>query len=261
MKKYPFVISLPHCAGHVPPEIRPRMALTDEQIDDAVDQGTHEIFAALPADDVIAARYSRLFCDLNRSPENRRGKGVVPETDYKGRRVFLPEMVPDNATVDAWVARFYRPYHERLEKAVSGSGAKALFDCHSLNGVGPAAAPDAGRKRKDVIISNNGQEDGKAEPALGEPTCSPDILDIVESAFSRAGFTTAVNNPYTGGFITVHYGKKLVRQGGFALQIEMNQDLYVDPETDRCDPEKTKTAAEMVESALEEIVRRVAVFR
>ena len=258
MKTFPFVISLPHCAGRVPPEIRERMALSDREIEDAVDHGTYEIFSGLPAKELLAARYSRLFCDLNRSPRNHGNKGVVPETDYKGRPGFLPGMYPDGDAIENWVGRFFRPWHERLEKVVFRPGVSGLFDCHSLNGIGPVAAPDAGRKRKDVIISNNGQKNGKADPTLGVPTCPVNILEIVESAFSLAGFTTAINDPYTGGFITVHYGRKLVQQGGFALQIEMNQDLYIDPETDRCDPEKISVVAGSVRKALEEIARKLA---
>jgi len=263
MKKYPFVISLPHCAGRVPPDIRTRMALTDEQIADAVDHGTYEIFSGdilsgPPVQAVLAARYSRLFCDLNRSPRNRGHKGVVPETDYKGRRIFRPGMYPDEATIEDWVGRYFRPWHERLEKAVFSPGVMGLFDCHSLNGIGPVAAPDAGCKRKDVIISNNGAKSGEADPEAGDPTCPADVVAIVEAAFLRAGFTTAVNDPYTGGFITVHYGRRLLRSGAFALQIEMNQDLYLDPDTDRCDAEKTAFVAGRVRAAFEEIARRLA---
>lgn len=263
MKKYPFIISLPHCAGRVPAEIRQRMGLSDKEIEDAVDHGTYEIFSGdiFPGprvQAVLAARYSRLFCDLNRSSRNRGHKGVVPETDYKGRRVFRPGMYPDDATIEDWVGRYFRPWHERLEKAVFSPAVIGLFDCHSLNGIGPAAAPDAGRKRKDVIISNNGAKSGEADPESGDPTCPVHIVKIVEAAFSGAGFTTAVNDPYTGGFITVHYGRRLLRRGGFALQIEMNQDLYVDPETDRCDPEKTAAVAGSVQTVFGEIARRIA---
>jgi len=263
MKKYPFVISLPHCAGRVPAEIRPRMALSDNEIEDAVDHGTHEIFSGdiypgPPVQEILAARYSRLFCDLNRSPRNRGHKGVVPETDYKGRRIFHPGMFPSKATIEDWVARYSRPWHERLEKAVLRPGVIGLFDCHSLNGVGPVAAPDAGRKRKDVIISNNGVKSGEADPEAGDPTCPVDVVMIVEAAFSGAGFTTAINDPYTGGFITVHYGRRLIRRGAFALQIEMNQGLYFDPVSNRCDPGKTAYVAGRVRSAFREIARRLA---
>ena len=263
MKTCPFVISLPHCAGRVPVGIRQRMAISDKEIEDAVDHGTYEIFSGEifsgpRVQEVLAARYSRLFCDLNRSPRNRGYKGVVPETDYKGRHIFHPGMYPDDATIENWIMHYFRPWHERLEKAVFSPGVMGLFDCHSLNGIGPVAAPDAGRKRKDVIISNNGGKSGQSDPESGDPTCPVHVVEIVEAAFLRAGFSTAVNDPYTGGFITVHYGRRLVRQGAFALQIEMNQDLYLDPATERCDFQKTAFVAGRAQAAFEEIARRLA---
>jgi N-formylglutamate amidohydrolase len=48
----------------------------------------------------------------------------------------------------------------------------------------------------------------------------------------------AVNDPYQGGYITVHYGKQLMARGGFAVQIEMNQDLYMPPDAERPDRDK-----------------------
>jgi hypothetical protein len=49
------------------------------------------------------------------------------------------------------------PFHDKLEDAFASPGIKFLFDCHSLNGIGLKDAPDSGKKkRKDIILSNNG---------------------------------------------------------------------------------------------------------
>ena len=87
---YPLVISIPHCASLVPAEIRADMALSDEEIRDSKDFGSAEIFRSLPAEKVLKAGYSRLVADLNRDSANRGAKGVVAETDYRGRQIYMP---------------------------------------------------------------------------------------------------------------------------------------------------------------------------
>ncbi len=254
---YPFIISLPHCAGQVPREIAPLLNLSREEILDSVDHGTLEIFSKLPASEVMVAKWNRIFCDLNRNPDSRGSKGVIARTDYDGREIFKPGMYPDERTIKRYLDLYYHPYHEKLANALRDTTIKGLFDCHSLNGTAHVDAPDAGQTRKDVVISNNADENGKRNPALGDPTCPVRILELVKNAFYRAGFSVAINQPYTGGFITVHYGRKLVERGGFALQIEMNQDLYADPRYSLPDSEKVKNIAGKVREVFDEVARNV----
>ena len=254
---YPFVVSLPHCASTLPDHMESLVALTREEIEDAVDHGTFEIFGSLPAASVIKARWSRLACDLNRDPGHRGPKGVVARTDYHGREIYKEGMYPDDTGIEQIVASHYRPFHEALAAAIDDRSVIGLFDCHSLNGVGPMDAPDAGQARKDVIISNNGDQRGLRNPRLGDITCPTEILQMVADAFSRTGFSVAINDPYTGGFVTVHYGRKLVRRGGFALQVEMNQSLYADSRTSLPDSEKMKDVAARVRGVFDELGREL----
>ncbi|MCF8028661.1 MAG: N-formylglutamate amidohydrolase [Desulfobacteraceae bacterium] len=232
------IITIPHCSARVPGEIREQMALSDAEIRDAEDFGTAEIFAAMPVKTILPAEWSRLVADLNRAPDSRGPKGIVAETDYRGRPVYLPGRYPDADAVEERVRKYYHPWHEKLARAVSDPDVKCLFDCHSLNGTAPADAPDAGKKRKDIIISNNGDTRGRPRPGRGPVSCPAEIMDQIRSDLEAAGFSVAVNNPYQGGYITVHYGKQLMARGGFAVQIEMNQDLYMAPGALRPDRDK-----------------------
>jgi len=234
----PAIISIPHCSARVPEEIRPTMALSDEEIKDAEDFGTFEIFSAMPAKFIVQAEFSRLVADFNRAPDSCGVKGIIAETDYKGRRIYLPGQYPDRQTREKRIRNYYAPYHEKLSKAVSDPLVKMFFDCHSLNGTGPADAPDAGKKRKDIIISNNGDGRGKPRQGEGPVTCPPETMDFIKSCLENAGFSVAVNNPYFGGYITVYYGRQLIKRGGFAIQIEMNQDLYMEPGAAKPNPAK-----------------------
>lgn len=223
----PFVLSIPHCGNQVPDGIRSAMALSDDQIEESVDHGTREIFSVLKASDVITAHWSRLVVDLNRGPDQLDAKGVVALTDYHGRSVYRPDSRPPLQEVHDRLVRYYHPYHSQLETALENPAAIALIDCHSLNGIGPPDAPDPGRTRRDVILSNNGDAQGHARPFAGPITCPARILHLFKDAFEANGFNVALNAPYRGGYIVRHYGYRLALERRFAIQIEMNQSLYI----------------------------------
>jgi len=153
--RFPFVISLPHCSGRVPEKIRPTLALSDKQIEESTDTGTKEIFGSIPAKAVVYARWSRLLVDLNRGPDQRSAKGIIALKDYHGRIIYRNGCIPNRQETESRVMEYYRPFHNELKSALDDANIIGLFDCHSLNGIGPLDAPDAGKKRRNIILSNN----------------------------------------------------------------------------------------------------------
>jgi len=248
--KLPFILSIPHCGNQIPADIRPSIALSEHEIAEAEDFGTREIFADLPALGVIAAQWSRLVVDLNRSPDQFDPKGVVALTDYLGRKVFKPGCEPTRAQIQQRVAQFHQPYHAQLAAMVRLETFAGLIDCHSLNGTGPADAPDSGRKREDVILSNNGDHQGRQRSSADPLSCLAGTLQAAADAFAATGFSVALNTPYRGGYITTHFGQQLRHAGRFAMQIEMNQDLYMAPGALVCDTDRLHTTTERVKQAL-----------
>ena len=251
--KLPFVISLPHCSGRIPTRIRSGIRLTPKEAADAIDLGTREIFGGLPAFKVLRAQWSRLVVDLNRPSDQRHAKGPIALVDYHGRRVYRSDAVPDEDEIKHRLSTYYEPYHRQLESAVKLPHIKGLLDCHSLQGTAPAEAPDAGQRRKDITLGNNGRPDGKKDPARGELTCSPSFMGFVRQVCEGAGFSVSMNFPYAGGFIVAHYGPGLAAGGKMALQIEINQDLYVDPATENLVPERTEKVKTKIFACLKKI--------
>jgi N-formylglutamate amidohydrolase len=251
--KLPFVISIPHCSGRIPDSIKPALALSPDEINDSVDWGTREIFGAINAADILWARWSRLVVDLNRDPERRDEKGVIPGVDYSSRPVYRPKRAPIGTQIDDRLTKYYWPYHLRLRDTLEQGDIKGLFDTHSLNGIGPSEAPDAGRKRKDIVLSNNGDQNGEATPTLGSTTCKVEVLRMMKQIFLSAGFSVSLNDPYTAGFITAHYGRALARKGKFAVQIEVNQDLFTEPGTAKMVPEKLAASGERIRTCFDDI--------
>lgn len=250
--KLPFVLSIPHCSEAVPPELRPDLALTDREITESVDFGTREIFSTLNAHHVITAPWSRLTVDLNRNPDDHGEKGIVALRDYHGRRVFKNGKAPTDAQIAERVRRYALAYHEAVAEALKDTMVIGLIDCHSLNGLGPADAPDRGMPRKDITLSNNGDRQGRRRDDGSHLTCPDRTLQMAMAAFETQGFSVSLNHPYRGGHITNHYGALLRQQGRFALQIEMNQDLYMARDAIIPDPKRLKGIKQRVERALDQ---------
>jgi N-formylglutamate deformylase len=228
--KLPFVISLPHCSDRIPRAERGAISLSDQEIYASKDVGTWEIFGLLPARVILCAPWSRILVDLNRGAHHGGAKGVIPKIDYHGRPVYRAGMFPGEHEVGKRLRDYYRPYHDRLKKAMERPDIQGLVDCHSLSRVGPPASPDRGKTRKDIVLSNNGNQDGEPDPALGATSCPADLLHLMGRAFQKTGFSVAINDPYSGGHILKHHGREAVKKGKIALQIEINQDLFVDSE-------------------------------
>lgn len=260
-KRLPFVISAPHCSSRIPPEIRGSLALTDQEIEESTDVGTSEIFGALPAASVFCASWSRLAVDLNRSSDQRDKKGVVAHVDYGGRSIFRPDGQPEAQEVERRVREYYQPYHQPLRRALESTEVAGLFDCHSLFGMGPPEAPDPGETRKDIILSNNGDQEGFPTPALGDTTCPAGFLNAIKGAFEDSGFSVSLNRPYTGGYITTHYGRALSEKGKMAVQIEINQDLYCAPGALVLAPDKVKEVRERIHHVFASLAMQIAKLR
>ncbi|MFO7750720.1 MAG: N-formylglutamate amidohydrolase [Desulfobacteraceae bacterium] len=246
----PFLLSLPHCAANVPWWLEEQLALDHGEIYESVDMGSDEVFGSLPARRVIKAEFSRLVVDLNRGADQSGAKGVIAQTDYHGRRIYLSGRYPDPGQRAKLLDQCYHPFHEKLSSALADPGVQALFDCHSLEGTGPCDAPDAGEKRRDIVLSNNGDERGRKQKNSSGITCPPKTLALVRRAFVSQGFSVAVNVPYKGGFITRHYGQYLMEKKKFALQIELNQDLFLLSGKTVLDNDKIASTRKRVHAAL-----------
>ena len=69
------------------------------------------------------------------------------------------------------------------------------------------------------------------------------MIDTAQRALEAQGFQVARNSPYSGGFVTRHYGRP--GQGVHALQIEINRALYMDEERILRGPGLPRLAADL----------------
>ncbi|WP_442958108.1 N-formylglutamate amidohydrolase [Phenylobacterium sp.] len=226
----PLVFASPHSGRLYPEDMNPALdALCirrseDARVDDLVGDGP--AFGA----PLLRALTARAYLDVNRdpaeldprlfgealpddaralSPRVAAGLGVVARVASGGveiydRRLSLAEGL-------ARIDRVHRPYHDALSRllarARAAHGLAVLIDWHSM----PAsAAPGV-----DFVL---GDRFGAA--------CSPALTAAVERMLGEAGYRTARNAPFAGGYTTEHYGRP--HQRTHALQVEINRGLYLD---------------------------------
>ena len=75
--------------------------------------------------------------------------------------------------------------------------------------------------------------------------CAPAVTDSVAATLERLGYSVGRNVPYSGGFVTRHYGRP--EAGLHSLQIEINRALYMDEEAITRKPELRFLAEQMTE--------------
>jgi len=204
-----------------------------------------EIFQAAPrlGAPLIRALFPRAFVDANRepfeldpamfagelpayantrSPRVAAGLGTIARVVANGADIYRGKL--DFSEALGRIRRHYWPYHKSLSELVERTkadfGACILVDCHSMpsNGgpsIGGPVDRDAGAKRVDFVLGD-----------CHGTSCAPAVIETVQAALRELGYYVARNRPYSGGFVTRHYGKP--EDGVHGLQIEVNRFLYMD---------------------------------
>ncbi|MDD1678992.1 MAG: N-formylglutamate amidohydrolase [Methanomicrobiales archaeon] len=229
MPRYPFLISIPHGGLIVPEEIGDCIALEPKEIIYYSDPFTRQLFDYRDrAEMVLDSTISRMVIDLNRPPyalPPRHSDGAVKLTTSDRKPVYFSGKDPDITLIHRMMMRYYFPYHARIDQVLQKDSIGIAFDCHSMLPLGPPASRDAGRERPLICLGNNGDRDGKAKKGR-LATCSAAWMAALADAFRaecQLGDEVAINDPFSGGFITnAHYW----HTGTPFVQIEVNRSLY-----------------------------------
>jgi len=255
----PVVFASPHSGASYPPAFLAAARLDLATLRRSEDCAVDELFAAAPAlgAPLLAAVFPRSYVDPNRdaaeldpkmfedalppgantaSPRVAAGLGVVPRVVATGEEIYAGRLRYADAAER--IERFWRPYHAALAAEIEATrrrfGFCVLIDCHSMPSAGGPLECGMAWDWVDVVL---GDCRGTA--------CAPALTDRVESVLRRLCYTVARNNPYSGGFVTQHYGRPVA--GVHALQIELNRGLYLDEASLRRGPGFARLAEDMAE--------------
>jgi N-formylglutamate amidohydrolase len=230
----PLIFNSPHSGRFYPQRFLGVSRLDSLTLRRSEDAFVDELFAPCVGigAPLMRANFPRAFLDLNREPfeldplmfegrlppfANTRslrvagGLGTIPRVVGDAREIYKGPIPIDEAL--ARIATLYKPYHQALrgliERAAGVFGAAVLLDCHSM----PSSMAEGAAS--DFVI---GDRYGAS--------AAPWIVETVESALRRAGYSVRRNKPYAGGFITEHYGVPAASR--HVVQIEVNRALYMD---------------------------------
>ena len=259
-QKLPILASSPHSGRLYPPDFRKLARIPVEGLrlseDRFVDLLVEDVSAlGVP---VLTASLPRSFVDLNRSPLDldpelisgistaftqvpvtpraRQGLGVVPRVAANGAEIY--DGVLSIADARRRLLRYYFPYHKMLRSLIATTcasfGFAVLLDFHSM----PARSVNINSAPRTIVLGNGF---GSSAPA--------ELIARAREIFLNLGYQVFENQPYSGGFITRHYGQ--VERGVFALQVEISRAAYMDEKTLQPRNELYDVRADMVQFVAE----------
>jgi N-formylglutamate deformylase len=209
--RLPLYISVPHAGIRVPPEVDDLCVLRRQDILADYDAGADAIYSPLQdhAAGFSTTDIARSLIDLNRAPEDIGGYGVIKT--HTCRNVPVYSAFPDKQLIQKLLACYYIPYHEKLSAGADTRSIKLGIDCHTMSVIGPPLAPDPGRKRPLICLSN------------GNGTCPEEWISSLASCLTIVfKEQVAINTPFRGGHITRSHGVEMPW-----VQIEISQtDAY-----------------------------------
>ena len=229
----PFVFASPHSGRDYPSSFVAESRLSPLMLRRSEDAYADALFGSVTTfgAPLLCARFPRAYVDANRaageldpemfdaalpfaidaaSPRVAAGLGVIPRVVREGAEIYRARLATEEASMR--LERLYHPYHDALAQLVEDTyrhfGCAVVVDCHSM-----PSAPSA----PNIVFGD-----------CHGTSVSPELMAHAQEAFAKAGFSTARNAPYAGGYTTHRYSKR--EQGVHALQIEVNRGLYLDEE-------------------------------
>lgn len=231
------VVEVPHAGVFVDAASLADMIAPARCIGRDADLFVDEVFADAPSAGatLLVATHSRYVVDLNRGPNDYDGmaveggpiggpaanlpRGLIWRTSTEGDAISMRRASREE--LERRMSTIYRPYHEALAGLLSRKKERfgyAILVCgHSMPSKGRRGHVDVGVGRADVVPGTRGRT-----------TAGAQVIDTVDQVARSLGFSVKHDDPYKGGFSTVHYGKP--QQQVHAIQIELARRLYMDEE-------------------------------
>ncbi len=219
------IISIPHSGERIPEEFKSYlvedskalMCDIDYKVDELVDiKRLNEAGVA-----VIVATTHRFCVDLNRAPDltvlnwksNTRGDQIVIDN-------------PVDSEIQRFKEIYYTPYYKAIELLIDIYKTNLeedilipFIDLHSMPSTPTIyhlkLNPNQSSTRADFCLSDLGNSN----------SCSPEFMENISKGIERFNFSTLINDPYSGGYIT-QFVNKIARTNN--IQIETNRSIYMD---------------------------------
>ena len=212
------VLHIPHSSTFIPEWELSNFDsnLLSENVKLLTDWKTDDIFQVSGVKKIVTP-FSRLFCDVERLPDNEEplykiGRGFYYTHGFDGKEIRSI----NQSSKDRIYNDYYIPHHNELVQMVESSldqyGICTIIDCHSFN---------------EEPIGTNVETPESPDICIGidEYHTPPYLLEYTKNYWSKLGYDVRVNNPYTGCIIPTKYYSN--NQNVKGIMIEFNKRLYM----------------------------------
>jgi N-formylglutamate deformylase len=233
-RETPVLVEVPHAGLGVPPEILAQIDVPAASLARDADLYVHELYSDAPLEGatLLCGTLSRYVVDLNRAEDDvdgesvqggpagsRAPRGVIWRLSGDGAKVFGTPI--SRAEHERRLANYHRPYHAEVRRIVAAKlsrfGVAVVLAGHSMPSHARWSSGEIGPARADVVPGTRGRTTADAR-----------YIDAVEAHARSAGLSVRHDEPYRGGFTTVHYGQPEKRV--HAVQVELARRQYMDEE-------------------------------
>jgi len=208
------IFHIPHASTVIPIDINYNEHLIQNELMLLTDYATDEIFNVSNTDKIIP-NFSRIFCDVERLPDN-----IEPMFQY-GRGFYYTktddgQVLRDDTLKDFVHKYYYLPHFDKLNnlvtKKLQENGSAYIIDCHSFSNTPLMSDLEKNKSRPDICIGT----DNDHTPQF--------LIDLIKLAFENYGYSVELNYPYSGTMIpTIFQNNKNV----YGIMIEINKKLYM----------------------------------
>lgn len=216
------LLSIPHSGEEIPEEFQKYLSQDERAYKEDVDFKVNELvdIQALQAAGVgvLVAHVHRICVDLNRAESNCI---MFWKNNTQGKALIIKDPTPEEETY--FINKYHKPYFEMLKAALQNleatkKGLVSMVDLHSM----PSKPTEYHMKQ------NPNQKMTRADFCVSDrkgKTCEKDFIDFFANSLKQdTGYTSVLNDPYVGGYITEYVD-------GFRtnnIQIEINRSIYMD---------------------------------
>lgn len=189
----PVIISIPHSGIYILPEMKHKM-IPDIILPNS-DWYLPNLYSFLESlgYTVIINNINRYVIDVNRQIDEKSSNSYKTNVIYthttQDDKIYHTPLTQQE--IEERIMNYYLPYHNALKKSIEDKlkifKKVYVIDLHSFG-----LNYDA-----DIIIGNNFNK-----------SCSNNLTNFFQTAFLENDFSIKKNIPYSGGYITKHYGKK-----------------------------------------------------
>lgn len=253
----PVVVEVPHASVCIDPRTMAYCIASARSVARDADLYVDQLVARVTAcgATVLVADRSRYVVDLNRSRNDYDSLAVEGGPLAKAPRGVIWRLTTDHDPVlvaplarkeyERRIESIYEPYHAALAALVEQTreqfGCAIVFCAHSMPSSGRRGHVDVDLGRADVVPGTQGRS-----------TADANYIQVVEGVCQEFGLSYKHDDPYRGGYSTVHYARPAL--GVHTIQIELARRLYMNEITLALDVQ----GAQRMQNFWAELVTRAA---